>query len=276
MTISRSSFGLVGAALVATAAALAPFAGGPARSVAGPPPHRLLPDLKTMRIHSDDLRVSRDGADVLLRLTNRLANRGRGPLEIQPSARSHDCDRDGNPDNDRDALQRVFFDADGNRVFDRGTDTRSERFKFGCERYDPRAEHWNVFGLARYELRRLHSGKPVAKATKVAYCTVDSERVFGGLPGSPERRYYPRGGCNEESTLGISVGWADEYYYGFPGQELDVTGVKHGRYCLVSTGDPDGLLRESDNSNNARRTRIGLHPGKQLARVLPGRCRIGG
>jgi hypothetical protein len=273
VTISRSSFGLIGASLVA---ALAIQAGAPAQGARAPSPHRLLPDLKTIRIHSDDLRVDREGGDVLLQLTNRLANRGRGPLEIKPSARSHDCDGDGNPDNDRDAFQRVFFDADGDRAFDRRADTGSELFKFGCERYDPRAKHWNVLDLARYDLRRLHSGKSVARATKIAYCTIDSERVFGGLPGSPARRYYPRGGCDEDSTLGISIGWADEYYYGVPGQELDVTGVKGGRYCLVSTGDPDDLLRESDNSNNARKTKIELHPGKRVAKVLPGRCRIGG
>ncbi len=69
------------------------------------------------------------------------------------------------------------------------------------------------------------------------------------------------------------MGWADEYYYGVPGQALDVTGVKAGRYCLVSVADPHNLLRESDNSNNARRTRIELHPRKKTARTRPGGCR---
>ena len=100
--------------------------------------------------------------------------------------------------------------------------------------------------------------------------------MFPRLPGSPNSGYYPRGGCDEHSTLGVSVGWEDEYYYGLPGQELNVTGVKAGRYCLVSTADPDNLLRESDNSNNARRTRIALRPAKREAKVLPGGCRLGG
>jgi hypothetical protein len=55
-----------------------------------------------------------------------------------------------------------------------------------------------------------------------------------------------------------------------------VTGVRAGRYCLISTGDPDSLLHESDNSNNVRRTRIELHPGKLTAKALPGRCRFRG
>lgn len=255
------------------AALLAVQAWGPAQSRAAPR-HRLLPDLATMRIRSGDLQISGDRAALLLRLTNRVANKGRGPLEIYASANSHDCDHDGNPDTDRDALQRVFLDGNGDRVFERKTDTGSEHFRFGCKRYDPRAEHWNIVDLARYELRRLHSGKTVARASKVAYCTVDSDLVFPKLPGSPRSDYYPRGGCDEGSTLGISIGWADEYYYGLPGQALDISGVKAGRYCLVSTGDPDDLLRESDNSNNARKTRIELHPAKRTVRALLGPCRF--
>ena len=84
--------------------------------------------------------------------------------------------------------------------------------------------------------------------------------------------YYPQGGCDQNSTLGVSVGWADEYYYGLPGQQLNITGLRGGRYCLVSKGDPDNLLRESNNSNNVRRTRIALHPAKHTVKRLSGRC----
>jgi hypothetical protein len=263
----------LGAALTVGAVLFALQVGTAAQSPAAPR-HRLLPDLVTMRIHSDDLEVSGDRAVPLLRLTNRLANKGRGPLEIRPSAISHDCDHDGDPANDRDAVQRVFLDGNGNGVFQRKADTASERFRFGCERYDPRVQHWNVADLARYELRRRRSGKTVARTTKVAYCAVDSELRFPGLPGSPSRRYYPRGGCDEGSTLGISIGWVDEYYYTVPGQALEIAGVKAGRYCLVSIGDPHDLLRESDNSNNARKTRIELDPSNRTVNALSGRCRL--
>jgi Lysyl oxidase len=236
--------------------------------------HRLLPDITTLKIDAADLVLRSSAGRTVLRLSNQIANRGRGPLEIYPSAKSHDCDGNGNLSNDRDALQRIFLDANGDHVFERKTDTRSQRTKFGCERYDPRANHWNVFDLARYELKRARTGKTVAKTTKVAFCTVDSERTFPNLPGSPTSRYYPRGGCDEDSILGISVGWADEYYYELPGQSLNVTGVKAGRYCLLSTGDPDNLLRESNNSNNTRRTLLEFHPGKGTVKTLPGRCRL--
>lgn len=252
--------------------ALALIAG--ATSAPGATPHRLLPDIVTLRVHSDDLRVESSKGDTLLRLTNRVANKGRGPLEIYPSAKSHGCDGDADPDNDRNAVQRIFLDTSGDRVFERKADTESEHFAFGCDRYDPHAHHWDVFNLARYALLRRHNGRTVSKTSKVAFCTVDSDPAFPWLPGAPEEPYYPQGGCDESSTLGVSVGWADEYYYGLPGQALDLTGVKAGRYCLVSIADPANLLREAKNSNNRRRTRIELQPAKHVVKTLPGPCRI--
>jgi hypothetical protein len=254
------------------AACVAPLTLGAPSAPAAPARH-LLPDIVTLRIEHGDMQVASRHERILLRFSNRIADRGRGPLEISPSGRSHDCDGDGDPSNDRTAFQRVFVDKNRDRVFERGKDTRSEHRRFGCERYDPKARHWNVFDLARYELRRLRSGKAVVKSTKVAFCTVDSDRAFPGLPGSPTVGYYPRGGCDQHSTLGVSVGWSDEYYYGLPGQELDVTGLGAGRYCLVSAADPDHLLRESDDTNNVRKTRIELHPSKGTVRTLPGHCR---
>jgi hypothetical protein len=240
----------------------------------GAQPHRLLPDIVTLRIHADDLKVESSKGTTLLRLTNRIANRGRGPLEIYPSAKSHACDGDADPDNDREAIQRIFLDTSGDRVFERNADTDFEHFTFGCDRYDPHAHHWNVFDLARYQLRRLHSGRTVARESKVAFCTVDSDPAFPGLPGSPDVPYYPQGGCDSSSILGVSIGWADEYYYGLPGQALNIKGVTAGRYCLVSTADPSNLLREANNSNNRRKTRIELRPAKHVVKTLPGPCRV--
>jgi len=272
MATRKSPLRRVGAPLAGGVVMLALLAA--ATAALGAEPHRLLPDIVTMRIHSGDLKVESSNGTAQLRLTNRIANKGRGPLEIFPSAKSHGCDGDGDPGNDRDAIQRVFLDANGDRVFERKTDTDSEHFTFGCDRYDPRAHHWDVFNLARYELRRLHSGKTVAKASKVAFCTVDSDPAFPWLPGSPNGPYYPRDGCDDTSILGVSVGWADEYYYGLPGQALNITGLKAGRYCLVSIGDPSNLLRESNNSNNRRRTRIELRPAEHVVKTLPRPCRI--
>jgi len=259
----RALGGVLAAAFVFALAA-------PAGAFAAEP---LRPDLVTMRLEPGDLVVTHDGKETQLELSNRLANKGRGPLEIFASATSNNCD--GNPSNDdRDAFQRVFQDANGDGVFERGTDTGSQVIKFGCDRYDPAAGQWDIFDLARYKLRRLHHRRVLAKSTKVAFCTIDGVHSFPGMPGSPPDRYYPTHGCEPSSTLGVSVGWADEYYYGLPGQQLDVTGVSPGRYCLISTGDPHNLLRESDNANNTRKTPIRLNPAKQTASALKGGCRL--
>jgi hypothetical protein len=52
-----------------------------------------------------------------------------------------------------------------------------------------------------------------------------------------------------------------------------VTGLRRGRYCLVSTADPHNLLLESDNSNNSHRARIALHPAKRMVERLSRHCR---
>ena len=90
---------------------------------------RLLPDLVTMRISKPDL-VLEAGK---LRLSNEIGNRGRGPLEIYPSATSNNCDGDGNASNDRDVSQRMFLDSNGDGVFRRSQDTESDHHRFGCE-----------------------------------------------------------------------------------------------------------------------------------------------
>jgi Lysyl oxidase len=257
-------------AIVAAAAVLALGAGTMtpgARARANP---RLLPDLVTLKVTQHDLLL--DGGK--LRLSNEIGNRGRGPLEIYPSASSNNCDGDDDPGNDRDVYQRIFHDSNADGIFQRGQDTASERHLFGCEQYHPAHHHWHVLDFSRYKLVREKTGRTLARSTKVGFCIIDTDHAFAGLPGSPSGGRYPAGSgdCNADSIDGLSVGWADTYYYGLPGQELTVAGLPHGRYCLVSKADPNKLLRESNNSNNAHRTLIALHPAKRVVKRLNDRC----
>lgn len=251
------------AILALAAVTMAPGAG------AGTNP-RLLPDLITMKVTQDDLLL--DGAK--LRLSNEIGNRGRGPLEIYPSPGSNNCDGDGNPGNDRDVYQRIFHDSNGDGVFHRSQDTGSEHHLFGCEQYHPAHHHWHVLDFSRYKLVRKKTGRTVATSTKIGFCIIDTDHAFGGLPGSPSQGHYPAGteDCAADSVDGLSVGWADTYGSYLPGQELSVTGLHHGRYCLVSTADPLNLLRESNNSNNARRTLIALRPAKHVVKRVRSGC----
>ncbi|HXE98906.1 MAG TPA: lysyl oxidase family protein [Solirubrobacterales bacterium] len=256
--------------LLIAAGAMAPGAGAGAGSNTP-----LRPDLVTLRLTQDDLVLEPSDGKLFLRLSNQIGNRGPGPLEVYPSASSNNCDGDDNPANDRDVYQRVFKDSNADNVFERGQDLESHDILFGCERYHPAHHHWHVLDFSRYKLVRERSGRTVARSTKIGFCIVDTDHRFASLPGSPPQKYYPAGSedCDQESIDGLSVGWADTYGYWLPGQQLNVNGLRHGRYCLVSTADPENLLRETDNSNNANRVKIGLHPAKRTVERLPGPCR---
>jgi hypothetical protein len=270
--ISRRRLATAIAAAV-TILLIAGAASVPGAGAGGQP--RLLPDLVTLRIGQHDLVMDRSKGKLLLRLSNVIGNRGRGALEIYPSPDPSDCDGDGNPANDRDTYQRIFRDSNADRVFNRNQDTGYRDVLFGCERFHAPHDHWHLLDFSRYKLVRERNGHTVARSTKISFCVIDTDHPFGGLPGSPQNRYYPAGSadCDRDSIDGLSVGWADTYGYSLPGQRLNVTGLRRGRYCLVSTADPRNLLRESNNTNNTHRARIRLRPAKRKVQRLHGQCR---
>ncbi len=49
---------------------------------------------------------------------------------------------------------------------------------------------------------------------------------------------------------GINTGFADYYGADLPDQWIDVTGVPSGTYWVKLTVDPEGVLLESDKTNN--------------------------
>ncbi|MGH2951097.1 MAG: lysyl oxidase family protein [Solirubrobacterales bacterium] len=252
--------------------------------VAGSPDARaggaavLRPDLVTLGIGQEDLLVERGAGRTLLRLSNEVANTGAGPLEVFPSPASPNCDGDGDPANDRDASQRVFADSDGSALFEPGIDAVAEERRFGCMRYHPAHDHWHVLDFASYELRREANDKRAAVSRKVGFCLVDSRHAFA-LPGAPAEPVYPHGppgsvGCDAAATQGLSTGWADIYVFALPGQQINVSGLRRGRFCLVSRVDPADQLAETNEDNNVRRVRVALRPRKLLVRRLDGKCRI--
>ena len=249
--------------------AAAPAAGGPAA---------LTPDLVTLAIQQENLLVERQGAETVLRLSNEIGNRANGPLEVFPGAEPADCDGDGDPAENRDASQRIFADTNGSGAYEAGEDAVESERRFGCMRYHPAHDHWHVLDVARYELRREATGKLVAHSRKVGFCLSDTRPAFPG-PTSPPVPTYPIGsgmptGCDATSTQGISAGWADLYGFALPGQDLNVSGLRRGRYCLSSRADPLDLLDELDEGNNVRRVRLVLRPRRLIVRKLGGPCTI--
>jgi hypothetical protein len=269
---SRIRIAAAAAVVAATAAgliAVVPAAtGGPAV---------LTPDLLTLAIGEAELAVERRGKRTLLRFTNEIANRANGPLEIFPAAGSANCDGDGDPLNDRDASQRLFADSDGSGAYEAESDLVEDERRIGCMRYHPAHDHWHLLEVALYELRDERTGALAARSRKVGFCLTDTRLAFPGA-GSPAEPRYPLGsadpsGCDPDSTQGISAGWADSYRLTLAGQDLDVSDLDSGRYCLSSTADPGGLIEELVEANNRRRVRIALRPRKLRVRKLGGACR---
>ena len=268
---------------LAAAAAVAAAALAAGLLVASPPPvvagpTGLQPDLVTLTIQQEELLMERDGDRTVLRFSNEIGNRGGGPLEMFPSEQGSDCDGDGNPDNDRDASQRVFADSDGSGAFERDTDGVASERVFGCMRYHGAHDHWHVLQTSTYELRSEPSGKLVTRIRKVGFCHSDYRLAFPS-PSTPSTGTYPINppgmtGCQSFSTQGMSPGWADAYLLTLPGQDLDVTDLPRGHYCLTSRADPDGLLTELDEDNNVRRVRLAMRPAKLIVRKLETACRL--
>ena len=219
--------------------------------------------------------VESSKGDTLLRLTNRIANKGRGPLEIYPSAKSHGCDGDADPDNDRDASSASSSTPAGTGSSSATPTPTSEHFTFGCDRYDPHAHHWDVFNLARYQLRRRHSGRTVAR-------DLEGRVLHGGQrPGLPlaagraGRALLPAGRLRRELDAGRLGGLGGRVLLraARPGPRTS-PGSRPAATASCPRPTRANLLREANNSNNRRRTRIELRPAKHVVKTLPGPCRV--
>lgn len=254
----RSVRGL--AIAVVAAASLAAIA-SPASAVT------LYPDLKTDQIKQGDLMISKPKAKIpKLELTNAVANIGKGPLEIVAGTTSNGCDGDADSTNDVDSTQMLYQD-DGDGVFERDEDTTavpSTNEPLCQKRQDD--YYWQIWNLADYTLRSIKTGQVVGERSKIAYCTVDSLPLFDSLAGFVDEPYYRgKGLCSPGHTLGISIGWADVYPFGLPGQQIGLLGVSGGRYCLTSEANPARVVEEDPAAldgpyaNNTRSVLIRLH-----------------
>lgn len=132
--------------------------------------------------------------------------------------------------------------------------------------------YWKWENAARMELWSLdRSGRQVRmvrRSPKLVYCLRDLFRTRPRLRGSPRRAHYP--GCNQDpgirrDVLGTSVGWSDVYPSHYYEQYIDVTGLR-GRYALVHVADPENVLYESNETNNAARVIVSLPSGRVVGR----------
>jgi hypothetical protein len=134
--------------------------------------------------------------------------------------------------------------------------------------------HWHFEQFAKYQL--LNSAKKLAvRSHKVGFCIAPTDPVdlleptavwqpsflgFGGQCGSPTALWV------QEM---LPVGWGDTYMQSIAGQSFDITGLPNGTYYVEVLANPQGVLHETDTSNDVslRQVILGGRPGHRTARV---------
>jgi hypothetical protein len=208
-----------------------------------------LPDLSMARV--TDIKLDTQGGRRLLRYSTNIANIGQGPFEL----RLH-RDTINDP---MSAIQRIYT-ASGFRDV-----STNPVLVFAGDGHN----HWHVKDLETVELNRSDNGTKVGTDAKVGFCFLDHLRFNLALPGAPSRAVY--GGCGTTTsldvTMGLSVGWSDQYSWNLPDQYIDITNLTAGRYVLNVVADAGNWFEESNESNNATWVELQIK-GKGAPKIL--------
>ena len=273
--------------LVATAGAAALAAAlGAGGSSAHPPgagatpdaSGRFVPDLVAIlpgTVHIDE-RSSRRGRRTLLEFSAAVTNNGAGPMIVRTR-------RGGTREPGSLLARQVVTRTDGRRTLV----GRTLRLRFvtgGGHR------HWHVQDFMRYELR-TPEGRTLRRDRKAGFCLGDRYDATGPAtraPGEPERAVFT-GSCRRDRpllrslTMGISVGFGDDYPRRLEGQFIDITGLPSGRYVVVLRVDPEGRMLDlhEDNDVASMLVRIDRGARRSRARILSwctstDRCAVAG
>lgn len=183
------------------------------------------------------------GERLLMRFDGFVHNRGAGALEIRGSQRQGQAMSQ--------VVQRVY-DSTGS-FEDR---TRSAGPSILYEPSDGH-NHWHLKNAVRYSLWNQVRTAQVAPAQKVGFCLVDSQHVDAQ---GPAEQVYSVGAiqfCRQgqaaapDVTMGISAGWRDVYGRALPFQWIDISDVAPGTYWLRADADPDDVVIEANEANEA-------------------------
>ncbi len=236
----------------------------------------LLPDviagIENLGIRTIDLPESPyDGQRGLFFATD-VINVGNGPLEIRTSPTV--CQSPEGPG--RVASQRVFRDMDGNGIFNRPADEAgSSSSVIGCIAYHAahRHQHFQEFGV--YQLFRWSSagrGELVSQSDKISYCMIDEKPYDLNLTSAPANPFYPYARvcrAGDDSFMGVSVGWNDQYGADRPDQFVPIDGLPEGSYCLRIRTDYMNRLVETNDRNNDASVVVTLNGGTSVSTTTP-------
>jgi len=217
---------------------------GPPAPPLSAPVDPVYPDLGMAPL--SDMLVGQDASGrTYLRFSATLVNIGNGPLLVA-AHRSYPFRDDWN------VVQQVEDRTGGYSEL-----ATNIRLKYAGDGHD----HWHVIGAEAHQLETL-GGDIVAGLVKSGFCFFDNVDHATSLPGAPSEPAHGTHQCggqfDRDLTMGLSVGWGDEYQWYLLDQTIEITDVPDGRYRLRAIADPANLFKEGDESNNDTWTVVDL------------------
>jgi hypothetical protein len=189
----------------------------------------LIPNLKPLPASNISFASNASGGTDL-RFSTTSWNSGLGPLELVAGDRNSATLR-------QDVYQRIY-DSNGTYA----------QYLAGTFILHPEHNHFHFEGYALYVLQSATAnGASDRTSSKTTFCVMDTGYVDRSLPGAPQNAVYTSCGA---TVQGMSVGWGDRYYYGLPGQAIDVTGLPEGDYKLSIVIDPKNAIIETNDGDN--------------------------
>lgn len=226
----------------------------------------LLPNLRSLPAEDVGIYPTPTGRE--LRFAGVLANLGAGPLEVAPN------DDPGCPPGQRASTQTIYRDSNRSGRYEQGLDLTPHLRSTGCMLDHPTHQHWHFDASARYVLTDPRWDMVIVERAKVSFCLRDSRRLEASTT-TPHTTPQWYDDCERDDIQGISPGWADVYKSELPGQRLELPAdLPDGLYCLRIEADPGGLLRESDETDNASVRAIQI-TGSEVAIAGTGECEPG-
>lgn len=123
---------------------------------------------------------------------------------------------------------------------------------------------WKYEYAAKFELWTTGAARRIVRTgPKLTYCLRDLRRLWD-WKRTPRAAVYPACSHDDQAqrvTLGTSPGWADIYPATYYQQWIDVQGLR-GCFDLIHVADPRNRIIETDETNNASKTRIRLPMGR--------------
>ena len=212
----------------------------------------LLPDI--VPVPARDIKIDRiaDGR-VLLSFTTMYYNKGRGPLELIADPKTKGI-RD---DIERDVFQRIY-NIDG---------SYRDKLVGNFFWHQPHL-HYHYEDFITYDLEAVDArDHPDLSGVKVksTFCVRDVSLVKIEVENRPEDAQYLI--CGKE-LQGISVGWADTYFYNYPDQNLNISDLSSGIYRLSFFVNPDNRFDEINYINNISSVVIKINMEKLEVEIL--------